>query len=135
MSRLLDNLLIFGRVLRRAGIPVQPARLAEIVEALRCIDLGVRDDVYHACRTLIVHRQDQIALFDLAFAAFWRQHHDRESGIHGRLTPSAEPRVSVVEIEDVLAPERGEDTAGSDDSPEDETQTPEHRLKTWSADH
>ena len=34
MSRLLDNLLIFGRLLRRAGIDVHPGRLLDVVEAL-----------------------------------------------------------------------------------------------------
>jgi uncharacterized protein with von Willebrand factor type A (vWA) domain len=75
MSRLLDNLLVFGRVLRRAGIDVHPGRLLDVVEALGHVDLGSRDEVYHTCRALLVHRQEQIALFDRAFAAFWREHH------------------------------------------------------------
>ena len=73
-SRLLDNLLLFGRLLRRAGVDVHPGRLLDLVEALGHVDLASRDDVYHTCRTLLVHRQDQIALFDRAFAAFWRIH-------------------------------------------------------------
>jgi uncharacterized protein len=72
MSRLLDNLLIFGRILRGTGIQVHPGRLIDLVEAFEHVDLGARDDVYHACRALLVHRQDQIAAFDRAFAAFWR---------------------------------------------------------------
>ena len=76
MSRLLDNLLLFGRVLRRAGVDVHPGRLLDLVDALGHVDLGSRDDVYHTCRTLLVHRQEQIPLFDRAFAAFWRTHHE-----------------------------------------------------------
>jgi len=141
MSRLLDNLLIFGGVLRLAGIDVHAGRLAELAAALAYVDLGVRDDVYHACRALLVRRQDQIAIFDLAFAAFWREHHERQPG-HTRAMQSAEPRASVVETLDVLAPEDLDATAGSDgasgvdrnadDAPEDDALTPEARIRTWS---
>ena len=64
MSRLLDNLLIFGRVLRRAGIDVHRGRLLDVIEALGHVNLGARDEVYHACRALLVHRHEQIAIFD-----------------------------------------------------------------------
>ena len=121
-SRLLDNLLIFGRLLRRAGFHVHSGRLAELVEALGYVNLGARDDVYHACRALLVHRHDQIAIFDAAFAIFWREHHDGKSkeGSH-----AAEPRASVVQIEDVLAPD-------ALDAPDVAESTPERGLKVWS---
>ena len=45
MSRLLENLLIFGRVLRRAGIDVHPGRLLDVIEALEQVNLGARDEV------------------------------------------------------------------------------------------
>jgi uncharacterized protein len=127
MSRLLDNLLIFGRVLRRAGVDVPPARIAEIVEALRYVDLGSRDDVYHVCRALLVQRHDQGAILDLAFAAFWRQHREREPGRSDGRPPSPQPTASFIEIAELLAPDAG------DVAPEDDPQTPEESLKTWSA--
>ena len=123
MSRLLDNLLMFGRLLRRAGFHVHSGRLAELAEALRYVNLGARDDVYHACRALLVQRQDQIAIFDLAFAVFWRQHHDGHTESGARGSHAAEPRASVVQIEDVLAPLDAPDVASS---------TPERGLKIWS---
>jgi len=76
MSRLLDNLLLFGRILRRAGIAADPERLLVLVQALNHVNLSVREEVYHACRALLVSRQDQIAIFDRAFDAFWREHHE-----------------------------------------------------------
>jgi uncharacterized protein with von Willebrand factor type A (vWA) domain len=142
MSRLLDNLLIFGRVLRRAGVDVHAGRLADLVEALGYVDLGARDEVYHACRALLVHRHDQIPIFDLAFAAFWREHHDGQPGTPARGTHPVEPRASVVETMDALAPEEVDGAAGSDgaseldrtadDAPDDDELTPERRVKTWS---
>src|SRR5438132_9897097 len=110
MSRLLDNLLLFGRVLRRAGIDVHRGRLLDVIEALGHVNLGARDEVYHTCRTLLVHRQEQIAIFDRAFAAFWREHHGGE----GRHDPgSGESQASAIAIEEVLAPD--ERTTTSED--------------------
>ena len=73
MSRLLDNLLFFGRLLRRAGIDVHPGRMIDVVEALGLVNLGARDEVYYTCRALLVHRPEQLAVFDVAFDKFWRQ--------------------------------------------------------------
>ena len=70
--KLLNNLLVFGRLLRRLGLDVHVGRMLDVTEALRHVDLGSRDDVYHTCRTLMVHRRDDLAIFDRAFEAFWR---------------------------------------------------------------
>ena len=85
MSRLLDNLLFFGRVLRRAGIDVHPGRMIDVVEALGHVNLAVRDEVFYTCRALLVHRHEQLPVFDLAFDRFWRQQLGRPSS----RTPSA----------------------------------------------
>src|SRR5437899_9722221 len=79
MSRLLDNLLFFGRLLRRAGIDVHPGRMIDVVEALGHVNLAARDEVYHTCRALLVHRPEQLAVFDAAFEKFWRQRLGRPS--------------------------------------------------------
>ena len=113
MSRLLDNLSIFGRVLRRAGIPADAGRLAELVEALTYVDLGARDDVYQVCRALLVRSHDQMALFDLAFAAFWREHARddvRRAAAHG---VSGGAGIDVA-AQDVLAPEQDDGGDGPD---------------------
>ena len=60
MSQLLDNLLAFGRILRREGIDVHPGRVLDVVEALGHVSVAERDEVYHACRALLVHRQEQL---------------------------------------------------------------------------
>src|SRR5205809_8125914 len=100
MSRLLDNLLIFGRVLRRAGVDVHPGRLLDVIEALGHVNLGARDEVYHTCRALLVHRHEQIAIFDRAFAAFWREHHAGAARSDRR---PDESRAAAVEVAEVLA--------------------------------
>lgn len=76
MSALLGNLLVFGRLLRVLGLEVHVGRLIDVAAALPHVNLGVREDVYHTCRTLLVHRRDDLAIFDQAFNAFWRVHGD-----------------------------------------------------------
>jgi uncharacterized protein with von Willebrand factor type A (vWA) domain len=127
MSRLLDNLLIFGRVLRRAGVDVHRGRLLDVIEALAHVNLGARDEVYHTCRALLVHRQEQMAIFDRAFGAFWRAHHEREA--RGEPRPD-ESRAPAVEIEEVLAPDEFGAPSGADEPEEGAAKT--NGLKTWS---
>ena len=69
---IISNLLMFGRELRREGIDVHPGRLLDVVNALDHLNVGARDEVYHACRALLVHRYEQLAIFDRTFDAFWR---------------------------------------------------------------
>lgn len=76
MSGLLENLLVFGRLLRALGLEVHVGRLLDVAEALQHIALSSRDEVSHTCRALLVHRHDDLATFDRAFDAFWRVHGD-----------------------------------------------------------
>jgi uncharacterized protein len=69
----LHNLLLFGRLLRQLGMDVNPGRMIDLAEALAHIEIGRRDDFYHATRSLLVHRQEDLALFEQAFSLFWRR--------------------------------------------------------------
>jgi uncharacterized protein with von Willebrand factor type A (vWA) domain len=110
MSRLLDNLLQFGRILRRAGVDVHAARVLDLVDALSYVDLSARDDVYHACRTLLVHRPEQIAIFDAAFAAFWRLHSDKTVPGERSSDQGRAARVQPVQSGELIALADGDDT-------------------------
>jgi uncharacterized protein with von Willebrand factor type A (vWA) domain len=123
MSRLLENLLQFGRLLRRAGVDVHPARMHDLVEALAYVDLSQRDDVYHACRTLLVHRPEEIAIFDSAFAAFWRLHAD-EAAVEPSPEQARGSRPQIIES--------GEVTAASDGDNSSDRAPSSTGLKTWS---
>ena len=72
-GQFLHNLLLFGRVLRRLGLDVNPRRMMDLVSALEHIEIGRKQDFYHAARTLLVHDRGDIPLFDEAFASFWRK--------------------------------------------------------------
>src|SRR5918992_2656961 len=76
-----DNVLLFGRVLRRAGLDVHHGRLLDALRALEWIDIGNRTDVAATLRSLLVHDRDDIARFDAAFAEFFREHRLPEPGL------------------------------------------------------
>jgi uncharacterized protein len=123
---LLENLLTFDRVLRRAGVDTHAGRTTDVVQALAHVNLDSRDEVYHTCRALFVHRRDHIPIFDAAFDAFWRAH--RSDAIRNRRgnTNAADSRVSVVDMRDLLASGETEGDAPDDDS------TTLAGVQTWS---
>lgn len=124
MSRLLDNLLLFGRILRAAGIGVHPGRLLDVVSALDHVDLRSRDEVYYTCRALLVHRPEQIAIFDRAFDAFWSAHTDAGGTGDNR----TQPRVGAGIEQIAAAPE----TVSLADQATDAEGTTGRGVKIWS---
>lgn len=68
----LENALTFTRLLRQAGLPVSPEQSIDFVRALTLIDIGDRDQVYHAARGLLVTRYEHLRLFETLFNRFWR---------------------------------------------------------------
>ena len=66
-GHLLHNLLLFGRLLRRLGLDVHAGRMLDAVRVLEDIGVSRRADVRSALRTLLVHRRDDIPVFDEAF--------------------------------------------------------------------
>lgn len=76
---LASNLLAFGRILRRAGLPLGPAEILAGAEALTVTGLDDRTQVRAALRAVMVHRHEHQPVFDQAFDLFWR---DPEAGRH-----------------------------------------------------
>ena len=72
---LADNLLLFGRVLRAAGLDVHHGRLLDAVRALEWVDVGSRADVARRrCEACSCTGTTDIARFDEAFDLFFRAH-------------------------------------------------------------
>jgi uncharacterized protein with von Willebrand factor type A (vWA) domain len=69
---LAGNLLGFGRLLRRAGLPLGSAELLAGGEALAMVDIGDYRQAKAALRATLVHRREHFEVFDQAFALFWR---------------------------------------------------------------
>jgi uncharacterized protein with von Willebrand factor type A (vWA) domain len=101
----LDNLVVFGRLLRSLGLEVDPGRLIDVANALSLVRLSARDDVYHTCRTLLVSHASEIPIFDRAFNAFFARLSalTRSPGgtppAHDSSPPAEQPAVGVVDIE------------------------------------
>jgi uncharacterized protein with von Willebrand factor type A (vWA) domain len=72
VSAILHNLIHFGRLLRALGLDVHAGRTLDVAGALEHVDIGRRSDVYFTLRTLLIHRQQDLATFDEAFRVFWR---------------------------------------------------------------
>jgi uncharacterized protein with von Willebrand factor type A (vWA) domain len=71
-GQLLHNLLLFGRLLRGLGLPVNTGRMLDLVAGLDQVAMTSRMDFYYAARSLLVHRREDLPLFDQAFQLFWR---------------------------------------------------------------
>ncbi len=72
----LTNCLTFARMLQRAGLPVGLEQRLDLLRALALVDIGSREQVYHACRSMLVGGRDQLPVFDAIFARFWRRHEE-----------------------------------------------------------
>ncbi|WP_407660439.1 vWA domain-containing protein [Kaistia algarum] len=72
---LADNIVRFGRMLRRAGLPVGPDRIAEAVRATELVGIASRQDFRAALGATLLSGHDQEAVFDVAFGLFWRSGH------------------------------------------------------------
>jgi uncharacterized protein with von Willebrand factor type A (vWA) domain len=92
------NLLLFGRMLRRAGLDVHHGRLLDAVRALEWIGLERRDDVRATLKALLVHAHDDLARFDVLFDAFFRAHRpaaardaeaEHDASAHVQISPIA----------------------------------------------
>jgi hypothetical protein len=72
-GKLPENVAYFARALRIAGLRVGPGAVVEAVEALADGALGGREDVYWALHAIFVKRHEDSAVYDQAFALFWRR--------------------------------------------------------------
>jgi uncharacterized protein with von Willebrand factor type A (vWA) domain len=75
------NVLLFGRVLRAAGVDVHHGRLLDAIRALEWIGVSRRTDVAATLRSLLVHNRDDLARFDRAFELFFRDHPPPSGGL------------------------------------------------------
>jgi uncharacterized protein with von Willebrand factor type A (vWA) domain len=125
VSAFLTNLLVFGRLLRAAGVDIPVGAMLDVIEALPHVDTGNRDDVYHTCRAILVRRRDQLQTFDTVFDAFWRDHGNPFAGREtANLRDPDSPQASALAAAAVLAGDPG--TAGdADDGPA------EGIVQTW----
>lgn len=95
-GQFLRNLLLFGRLLRRLGLDINPGRMMDLVSALDHIEIGSKTDFFYAARTLLVHDREDLVLFDEAFELFWRKPEQSWDVMWRSLTRRRRPRGPVV---------------------------------------
>ena len=90
-GKLADNLAGFGRTLRRAGLPVDAARIALAQQAAQLIDLSRRDDLAAALEAVMLSREQDRLVFRELFDAYFRNP-DVANKLLAQMLPSAEGR-------------------------------------------
>ncbi|MEO8281706.1 MAG: hypothetical protein ABI564_18550, partial [Ideonella sp.] len=71
-GHLAENVVHFARVLRHAGLPVGSDRVQLALQALQVAGLESRTDFHAVLGACLLDRIEHRALFDQAFALFWR---------------------------------------------------------------
>lgn len=104
------NVMHFARVLRGAGLPVGTAKVLDALRALTVIDITKRDDFRACLRAVLVHRHDQLDLFEQAFRLFFRDPFGADQAM-AMLLPHAPPDDSAPDVSprvaDALKPGAG----------------------------
>ncbi|TDR93022.1 vWA domain-containing protein [Enterovirga rhinocerotis] len=72
-GHLADNVALFGRALRAAGLPLGPGAVMDAVVAVEAAGIGRREDLYWTLHSVFVTRHEQSQVFDAAFRIFWRR--------------------------------------------------------------
>jgi uncharacterized protein len=92
---LVGNIVRFLEVLRAAGVGLHAGRTSEVVEAIERVGLRRRADVRAALRCLLIHRHDDVAVFDAAFDRFWRTRSARDPQGLPLMALGERPRVAA----------------------------------------
>ena len=108
----------FARVLRGLGLAVPIGSVLSFAEALGLLGLEDRDGVYWAARSTLVHRPEDLGLFDRAFHVFW----DRRAPNLGD-DAADEPLTITIAMDD------GNDDRGDDDSAAGDNDDPNIQLR------
>lgn len=125
-GHLLQNIVYFGRLLRGVDIEVTPTQVVDLVDALKYIDLGQREDVKNSARAILIGRPDHLPLFDQAFDLFWQARESNQLAQMDLGRPIARPQSKQKEAAPL--------NKAGDDTPERETDEPlVEEIITYSA--
>ncbi|REJ74895.1 MAG: VWA domain-containing protein [Acidobacteria bacterium] len=75
---LLQNAVLFARLLRVGGLDAGPDQLSDWLRALTHVDLRSKQQVKSAASALLVSRREDLDWFDAAFELFWQARDPRE---------------------------------------------------------
>ncbi|MBX3611933.1 MAG: VWA domain-containing protein [Hydrogenophaga sp.] len=100
-----DQIAAFGRALRRAGVPVDSARIGSAIQATQLVGVERRDDLHAALGAVLVSRPQDIEVFDELFAAFFRNPELEKQLLSQMLpkAPSAKPPTRKARSQEALS--------------------------------
>jgi uncharacterized protein with von Willebrand factor type A (vWA) domain len=99
-NSLTENILTLADMLRHAGMPISSNQVSDCLCALCLVNIGQRDQVYHALRCMLVNRYEHLRLFETIFNVFWRVQNANPPP-NGQKAPRA-PRHDIQEQQPVL---------------------------------
>ena len=76
-GHILHSLTLFGEMLRRVGLEIGSGNMLDLVRATEYVPMGRRGEFYQAARSILVHRKQDLTIFDEAFQIFWRKPSNR----------------------------------------------------------
>ena len=91
-----QEITAFGRLLKRMGVDVTTTNQVSFCQSLEWIDIGQREDFYHAAKTNLIANESDRAIFDTAFNLFWQ--HPRPDLQESGPDVDADDSVSIPEI-------------------------------------
>lgn len=100
-----DQITAFGRALRRAGVPVDSARIASAITAAQLVGVARRDDLHAALGAVLLSRPQDIGVFDELFAAFFRNPELEKQLLSQMLpkSPTAQPAARRARSQEALS--------------------------------
>ena len=129
-GHILHSMLLFAEVLRGLGLDVGSGNVLDLVRATEYFAIGRKQDFYHAARCLLVHRKQDMPLFDEAFQVFWRKPKTRTTTQNirsmGEETRFRKPQVA-------LPPVAEPDTEGGSAGENDDSGDSVDLTRTYSA--
>lgn len=108
-GKLGENITGFGRALRRAGVPVDSARIALAHEAAQIVGVARREDLCAAMEAVMVGREQDRLLFRELFDAWFRDP-EVAAKLLAQMLPTAEGRAEPTKrrprVAEALAPQK-----------------------------
>lgn len=129
-SRFAENVLMFCRTLRRAGLPIGPGQAIDALIAAATAGLQRRDDFYWALRAVLVTDPAHFQIFHQAFHVYFRNPRLLERVMALLLPATVEDRQRKPSGESLRRLMEALAVPGSE--PEDNAEPDVERSQTWS---
>lgn len=77
-KNILQNILLFCRILKKLKIHVTMGGMLDAVKSLQYINFSNKDELYYALRANLLSRYEEISVFDRVFQTFWMPYEEMQ---------------------------------------------------------